>query len=57
MLGESMHSYVVAMTSCEAMGYVILRYTSINIHTIMVGNSVLGIFFLIVYMISSHSGS
>ena len=54
MSGESMHSYVVAMTSCEAMGY---GYTSTNIHTITVGNSVLGVCFLIDYTIFSYRGS
>ena len=57
MLGESTYSYIVAMTSCEANNFGILSCISANIHTITDGNSVLSVFFLIDYMISSHSGS
>ena len=55
--GESTYSYNIAMTSCEDKGYVVLSYTSINIHSIEVDNSAFIILIPVVYAISSHSGS
>ena len=56
MSGESTYSYVVAVTSCEAMGYVILGYTSTNIHTPLIDNCAFVIFCLVDYAISSYKG-
>ena len=53
--GESTYSCGVAMTSCKANSYVILRYTITNIHTPLI-DTVFVIFCLVDYTISSHSG-